>query len=123
MEIPEIVNTESTLNSVRCDACGCAFAPKILVQSKGEINFTFFRCDYCGMPFLISVTDEKLRQDIAKYAGLVIQNKEQGLSAEELQKAQELYRANIERAETLKQEYQEYFDDFKGKSLREELHE
>ena len=123
MEIPEIVNTESTLNSVRCDACGCAFAPKILVQSKGEINFTFFRCDYCGMPFLISVTDEKLRQDIAKYAGLVIQNKEHkkhGLSAEELQKAQELYRANIERAETLKQEY---FDDFKKEILREELHE
>ncbi len=96
-------NSVSTSNkSVRCDACGCAFTPEILTQREGEIEYTFFRCAYCGKAYMVSITDEKLRQDIAKY---VVITKKDRLTSEETQKAIELLRANKERAELLRHQY------------------
>ena len=87
---------------IRCDACGCAFTPEIIAQREGEIEYKFFRCDYCGKAYMISVTDEKLRQNIAKYVAII----EKGdLSDEETQEAIELLRANKERAKLLKHQH------------------
>lgn len=45
--------------AVRCDACECAFTPEILIQREGEIEYLFFRCDYCGKAYMISAREEK----------------------------------------------------------------
>lgn len=47
-------------NAVRCDKCGCAFVPETLTQREGEIEYSFFRYDYCGKAYLVSVTDADL---------------------------------------------------------------
>ena len=87
---------------IRCDACGCAFTPKLLTQQDGEIEYTFFRCYYCGKAYMISLTDEKLRQDIAKYVAIIGKG---NLNDEERQEAIELLRANKERAQLLKYQH------------------
>ena len=84
---------------VRCDACGCAFTPEFLMQRENEIEYTFFRCTYCGKAYMVSITDEKLRQDIAKYVAITKKGK---LTAEEMREAIELLRANKERGKELK---------------------
>ena len=87
---------------VRCNACGCAFIPEFLTQRDGKIDYTFFRCAYCGKAYMVLITDEKLRQDIAKYVAIT---KKGRLTAEETREAIELLRANKERAKLLKRQY------------------
>ena len=91
-----------TAKHVRCDTCGCAFTPEFLTQREEEIEYTFFRCAYCGKAYMVSITDEKLRQDIAKYVAIT---KKGRLTSEETQEAIELLRANKERAKLLKHQY------------------
>ena len=54
-------------DAVRCDACGCAFVPEPKTQREGEIEYSFFNCDYCGKAYIMSVTDAALRRSIRKY--------------------------------------------------------
>ena len=105
LQLPEIINSKPSLQYVRCNACSCAFTPKIVVKRNSEIEYTFFHCDYCNKFYMVSITDEKLRQDIAKYAALTLENKEHRLSPEKMQEAIELLRANKERAYELKNLY------------------
>ena len=79
---------------IRCDACGCAFEPEILTRRDGEFEYTFFRCDYCGKAYMIAVTDEKLRQDIAWYSEL----------CEKHEDAREILKLNQKRGKELKEE-------------------
>ena len=95
-------DSASNAKSVRCDTCGCAFTPEFLTQHEEEIEYTFFRCAYCGKAYMVSITDEKLRQDIAKYVAIT---KKGRLTAGETQEAIELLRANKERAKLLKHQY------------------
>ena len=95
-------NAGTSNKSVRCDTCGCAFTPEFLTQREEEIEYTFFRCAYCGKAYMVSITDEKLRQDIAKYVAIT---KKGRLTAGETQEAIELLRANKERAKLLKHQY------------------
>ena len=59
-----------TKQNVRCDACGCAFVPEPKTQREGEIEYSFFNCDYCGKAYIVSVTDAALRRSIRKYRSL-----------------------------------------------------
>ena len=87
---------------VRCDACGCAFTPEFLMQRENEIEYTFFCCAYCGKSYMVSITDEKLRQNIAKYVAIT---KKGRLTSEETREAIELLKANKERTKLLKHQY------------------
>lgn len=87
---------------VRCDACGCAFTPEFITQRDGDIDYTFFRCAYCGKAYMVSITDEKLRQDIARYMAIT---KKGRLTAEETREAIELLRANKERVNLLRHQH------------------
>lgn len=46
-----------TKQNIRCDACGCAFVPEPQTQREGEIEYSYFNCDYCCKAYMVSVTD------------------------------------------------------------------
>lgn len=91
--------------AVHCDACGCAFVPEPKTQRKGEIEYTFFNCDYCGKAFMVSVTDAVLRKDIRRYAALAERQKEKALSEQALREVTALKEANLRRAAELRRMY------------------
>lgn len=92
-------------NAVRCDKCGCAFVPETLTQREGEIEYSFFRCDYCGKAYIVSVTDAELRRSIRKYRTLAEKLKGKPLSEEKLREVTVLKDANTKRAAELRQMY------------------
>lgn len=89
---------------VRCDACGCAFVPELLSQREGEIEYTFFRCDFCGKAYMVSVTDEALRESIRRYSQLAMEGAEH-MTEEQIQEARDLLASNIRRAQELRTQY------------------
>lgn len=95
---------EMTQN-VRCDACGCAFTPEILKEREKGIEFTFFRCDYCGKAYMVTVTDQPLRRDIARYEALARRNRIKRLSEKEQREAIRLKADNLKRARELRAKY------------------
>ena len=92
-------------NAVRCDKCGCAFVPETLTQREGEIEYSYFNCDYCGKAYLVSVTDADLRRSIRKYRTLAEKLRGQPLSEDTLREVTELKDANTKRAAKLRQIY------------------
>ena len=91
--------------NVRCDACGCAFAPEPKTLHDGEIECTFFYCPYCGKAHMIAVTDEGLRKNIAEYMRLAERNRESRLTETEQRKMQSLKEANVNREAVLHNRY------------------
>ena len=89
----------------RCDKCGCAFIPKPQAKREGEIEYSFFNCDYCGKAFIVSVTDTALRKNIRQYAAIAERQKENTLSEMELLFAARLKEQNLKRAAELRQMY------------------
>ena len=96
---------QNTDRNVRCDACGCAFAPKALSERDGDIEYTFFRCDYCGKAYMVSVTDSKLRESIARYVRLAKTNEKERLSERRQRRMQKLKAANVRMARELRRTY------------------
>ena len=96
--------TEQTA-AVKCDACGCAFVPELLTQREGEIEYTFFRCDYCGKAFMVSVTDEALRESIEQYRALARWNMMKRLPERTQRRMQKLKEENVRRARELRWQY------------------
>ncbi len=92
-------------DAVRCDACGCAFLPEPKMQREGEIEYSFFNCDYCGKAYIVSVTDAALRRSIRKYRSLAEKLKGKPLSEEMLRDVTVLKDANTKRAAELRQTY------------------
>ena len=90
---------------VRCDACGCAFVPEPKMQREGEIEYSFFNCDYCGKAYIVSVTDAALRKNIRKYQEIAERQRESTLSEMELLFAARLKDQNVKRAAELRQMY------------------
>ncbi len=89
----------------RCDNCGCAFIPGPKTKREGEIEYSFFNCDFCGKAFIVSVTDEALRRNIRKYAVFADRQKTSTLSEMELLVAARLKQENLRRAAELRQMY------------------
>ena len=94
-----------TKQNCRCDKCGCAFIPQMQMQREGEIEYSFFNCNYCGKAYIVSVTDAALRRNIQKYAAFTGRRKTEMMSEMELLAAARLKQANIERAAELRQMY------------------
>ena len=91
--------------NVRCDFCGCAFVPEPKTQREGEIEYTFFNCDYCGKAYIVSVTDAALRKNIRKYAALAERQKKKPMSEQALREIADLKEMNLKRAAQLRQMY------------------
>ena len=89
----------------RCDSCGCAFIPGPKTKREGEIEYSFFNCDFCGKAFIVSVTDEALRRNIRKYAVFADRQKTSTLSEMEMLVAARLKQENLRRAAELRQMY------------------
>lgn len=94
-----------TKQNCRCDKCGCAFIPQMQMQREGEIEYSFFNCNYCGKAYIVSVTDASLRKNIQKYAAFAGRRKIEMMSEMELLAAARLKKANMERAAELRQMY------------------
>ena len=90
---------------VRCDSCGCAFEPKALTERDGDIEYTFFRCDFCGKVYMVSVTDSQLRANIAEYMKLAERNRIKRLSEPEQFRMQTLKAENVRMAKELRRRY------------------
>ena len=91
--------------SARCDACGCAFEPKALTEKDGDIEYTFFRCDYCGKAYMVAVTDSELRTNIAEYVRLAETNKRHRLSERRQRRMQRLKEQNVRMAWELRSRF------------------
>ena len=83
--------------NVRCDFCGCAFVPEPKNQREGEIEYTFFNCDYCGKAYIVSVTDAALRKNIRRYAALAERQKKNPLNEQALREIVDLKEMNLKR--------------------------
>ncbi len=94
-----------TKKNCRCDVCGCAFVPEPKTQREGEIEYSFFNCDYCGKAYIVSVTDAELRRSIRKYRTLAEKLKGKPLSEDTLRQVTELKDANAGRAAELRRLY------------------
>lgn len=91
--------------AVKCGTCGCAFVPELLTQREGEIEYTFFRCDYCGKAYMVTVTDAALRESIGHYRALARRNQIRRLSERMQRRMQRLKEENIRRARELRWQY------------------
>ena len=94
-----------TKKNCRCDACGCAFVPEPKTQREGEIEYSYFNCDYCGKAYIVSVTDAALRKDIRRYAVLAERHKIKPLNEQALLEAAVLKERNLKRAAALRKAY------------------
>ncbi len=90
---------------IRCDACGCGFEPEALTERDGDIEYTFFRCGYCGKAYMVSVTDSRLRESIAQYVRLAEANKKDRLSERRQRRMQKLKEENVRMARELRRTY------------------
>ena len=93
------------LKAVRCDVCGCAFMPEMQTRLEGEIEYSYFNCDYCGKAYMVSVTDAALRKNIRKYREIADRQQKSTLSEMELLFAVRLKEQNLQRAAELRQMY------------------
>ncbi|WP_303837383.1 hypothetical protein [Ruminococcus flavefaciens] len=89
----------------RCDKCGCAFVPEAKILREGEIEYTYFNCDYCGKAYIVSVTDAELRRSIRKYRTLSEKLNGKPLSEQTLREIAELKDGNTKRAAQLRRMY------------------
>ncbi len=96
---------KTSKQAVRCDFCGCAFVPEPKAQCEGEIEYTFFNCDYCGKAYIVSVTDAALRKNIRRYAALAERQKKKPMSEQALREIANLKEMNLKRAAQLRQMY------------------
>ena len=90
---------------IRCIYCGCAFEPQALTEMDGDIEYTFFRCAWCGKAYMVSVTDSELRKDIAAYVEMAAQNAEERLTEPGQFAMQKLKESNARRAAELRRLY------------------
>ena len=94
MEMNDMEAGEET-GFVKCDQCGCAFKPELISEWDEDIEYTFFRCLYCGKAYMVSVTDSALRESIGACAGMVSKNSNGTLSESERRQLQLTKRENV----------------------------
>ena len=90
---------------IKCDRCECAFVPRFLSKREGVLEYTFFRCEYCGKAYMVSVTDETLRNSIAEYRKLAERNAAHRLTVHEQLLMQELKKKNVLLEKVLRKAY------------------
>jgi len=83
----------------QCDKCRKNIRVRIKDKSIGELQYRYFSCWACGAVYVISVTDEALRQEIKAYQELVKMQK----GSDKL--AKEVLKRNVDRSRELQKKY------------------
>jgi hypothetical protein len=88
---------------ITCNECG-RIINKIKPRTKrtGDIEHKYFVCRRCGAVYVISVTDEALRQNVARFEKMT---DGKVFTPEKSQEARLLLQANVARSRELKEQY------------------
>ncbi len=90
---------------VKCDNCGRNVVIHPKYKRVGELEYRYFTCKRCKTVYVISVTDESLRQDIKKYTKIIEGLKGKIVPPETAQEAQLIIENNVKRSRELKTLY------------------
>lgn len=92
-------------NIVKCNQCGKIIKIDPRYEQAGELEYRYFICKYCSAIYVISVTDEALRQAMKHYQEVMEQVKMQMVPPEISQEAQLILQNNVQRSRELKEKY------------------
>ena len=88
--------------AVVCNKCHKTVNIKPRYKTVGSIEYNYFTCKKCDETYVISATDEALRQSIERYRHL----KQKGqITEKEQQELTVLLQINLERSGELKEKY------------------
>ncbi|MCM1217535.1 MAG: hypothetical protein NC331_13980 [Lachnospiraceae bacterium] len=89
----------------KCD--GCSRNIKITPRYKrvGDLEYRYFSCRRCGAVYIVSVTDETLRQEVKRYQGIMERFQTAAIPPEISQEAQLVLKNNVQRSRELKEKY------------------
>ncbi|MDE6616404.1 MAG: hypothetical protein K2K35_07535 [Lachnospiraceae bacterium] len=90
---------------VVCNKCNKMVNIKPRNKTVGNIEYSYFKCKRCGETYVISVTDENLRQSIERYKHLAEKKQKGHITEKEQQELTGLLQANLERSRGLKEKY------------------
>ena len=90
---------------VKCNNCGSRVVPSIESKTEGKLEYNYFTCPFCGTKYLVSVTDDALRENVNKYLRLAMRNRESRLSERAQKRLQELKASNLKRARELREQH------------------
>ena len=91
---------------VTCDKCGRIISNiKPKTRKQGEIEYYYLKCRRCGGVFVISATDEALRQDIKRFEEMTKKTEGRLSTEKETQEAQALLKANVARSREIKEQH------------------
>lgn len=91
---------------VTCDKCHRAInniKPKH--KKEGDIEYKYMTCRRCGAVYVISATDEALRQSIKHFTDLTAGKAGVEMTESEQKEAELLLQANVARSRELKEQY------------------
>lgn len=86
-------------NAVTCNKCGRNITLKLKTKKKGNIEYQYFTCNRCKALYVVSATDEALRQEIEKFKEIT--SRGGIMTPEEQKKAEILLKQNVERSREL----------------------
>lgn len=89
-------------NVVKCDNCSQNIAVNPRYKKEGELEYRYFTCRRCKSVYVISVTDESLRENIKRYEKII---EATIVSPEAAQEAQLMLENNVKRSRELKAQY------------------
>ena len=89
------------MTEVSCDVCAGVFTPDIVKERKADLEYQYFCCPYCNNPYLISVTDEELRDGIRKYLAVGKRIRKEGSRRELVDESSKLLHQNVRRSREL----------------------
>lgn len=88
--------------NIVCNKCHKTVNIKPRYKTVGSIEYNYFTCKKCDETYVISATDEALRQSIERYRHL----KQKGqITEKEQQELTVLLQINLERSGELKEKY------------------
>lgn len=98
-----------TEGMILCDGCGEAFVPEPVIMWDGHIEYTSFSCPRCGVRYLVSVTDDSLRESIRQYERMATKNRIKRLPEKDQVLMQRMKRENLRREAVLRKMYGKEF--------------
>lgn len=90
---------------VKCDKCGRNIKINPRYKRVGDLEYRYFSCRRCGAVYIVSVTDEALRQEIKRYQEIMEGFQTTVIPPEISQEAQLILKNNVQRSRELKEKY------------------
>ncbi len=89
--------------TVTCNTCGKNITVNPGYKREGELEYRYFVCRKCKAVYVISVTDEALRENIRRYQELTGKGQGKELPPETLQEVRLILKNNAERSRRLRE--------------------